>query len=274
MTEQNCEICAFNNPKVTVTAIIIKDNKLLLLKRNKDPFKGKWDLPGGFLNQNEQPSDGLKRELKEELNIEVTSLNFINTFPGNYTWKERTVPVSDHFYLTDIQGDIKLDDENSESQFVNLKDISIEDIAFENSKEMIKYLQKDFAFDLNRVKELVAQLDPSAVVKEQSIYKAILDGFIAKKYDGEKLIGMGWVFPRQTLLRRQAVVEDMIVDPEYRGKGYGEEILLQLLEWAKKEGMNTVELTTNPQRLAANSLYQKVGFKIHPTNHYLYFINE
>src|SRR3989344_959473 len=237
MTEQNCEICAFNNPKVTVTAIIIKDNKLLLLKRNKDPFKGKWDLPGGFLNQNEQPSDGLKRELKEELNIEVTSLNFINTFPRNYTWKERTVPVSDHFYLTDIQGDIKLDDENSEFQFVNLKDISIEDIAFENSKEMIKYLQKDFAFDLNRVKELVAQLDPSAVVKEQSIYKAILDGFIAKKYDGEKL-------------------------------------LLQLLEWAKKEGMNTVELTTNPQRLAANSLYQKVGFKIHPTNHYLYFINE
>ena len=80
--------------------------------------------------------------------------------------------------------------------------------------------------------------------------------------------------PRHTLLRRQAVVEDMIVDPTYRGKGYGEEILLQLLAWAKKEGMDTIELTTNPSRLAANSLYQKVGFKLHPTNHYLSFVNE
>ena len=80
---------------------------------------------------------------------------------------------------------------------------------------------------------------------------------------------MGWIFPRQTMLRNQAVVEDMIVDESQRGKGLGEKILRNLIDWAKKEGVEVVELTTNPKRVAANSLYQKVGFKLHPTNHYL-----
>ena len=122
------------------------------------------------------------------------------------------------------------------------------------------------------MQELVKQLDSSAVVNEQSLYKAMLNGFISKIYDGEKLIGMGWIFPRQTLLRRQAVVEDMIVDDAYRGKGYGQKILLELLAWAKKEKMDMVELTTNPKRIAANELYKKVGFNLHPTNHYLYSV--
>jgi len=270
---KKCEICEFKNPKATATAIIIKDNKLLLLKRNQEPFIGKWDLPGGFLNENENSKEALARELKEELNIDIISFDFIKTGVGNYKWKETDIPVLDHFYLLETKGNINLNEENSEFRFINLKDISLNDIAFKNTKEIIEYLQKEFAFDLPRVRELVTQLDPSAQVKEQSLYRAVLDGFIAKKYDDDKLIGMGWIFPRQTMLRKQAVVEDMIVDSAYRGRGYGEEILLQLLDWAKRAGMDTVELTTNPSRVAANSLYQKVGFKIHPTNHYLYFIN-
>ena len=119
------------------------------------------------------------------------------------------------------------------------------------------------------MKELVTQLDPSATVNEDSLYKAILNGYISKiELDGE-LAGMGWIFPRQTLLRKQAVVEDMIVNEKFRGQGLGEKILLDLIEWARKQGVEVIELTTNPKRVAANSLYQKVGFKLHPTNHYL-----
>jgi len=83
---------------------------------------------------------------------------------------------------------------------------------------------------------------------------------------------MGWIFVRQTMLRKQAVVEDMIVDDAHRGKGYGKKMLLELIDWAKKEGIDTIELTSNPKRIAANELYKKAGFKLHPTNHYLYNI--
>ena len=114
---------------------------------------------------------------------------------------------------------------------------------------------------MTRVKELINQLDSSTVVNEQSLYKAMLNGFLSKIYDGEKLIGLGFIFPRQTLSRRQAIVEDMIVDNEYRGRGYGSKMLLELIDWAKKNKMDMIELTSNPvTRLAANKLYEKHGF--------------
>lgn len=266
----NCELCNFKNPKATVTAIIIKDNKILLLKRNQEPFKGMWDLPGGFMQEKETPKEALIREMKEELALDIVNITFIKILPGTYYWKDQEVPVSGHFYLTELNGDITLDEENSEYQFVSLKDINLSDIAFDSNQKMVGWLKENFTFDLERVKELMRQLDATAIFNEQYLYKAMLDGFISKIYDGEKLIGMGWIFPRQTLLRRQAVVEDMIVDDAYRGKGYGQKMLLDLLDWAKKEHMDMVELTTNPNRLAANELYKKVGFNLHPTNHYLY----
>ena len=80
---------------------------------------------------------------------------------------------------------------------------------------------------------------------------------------------MGWYFKRQTALRCQAVIEDMIVDQEYRGRGLGLKVMEKLISKAKSEGIEVLELTTNPKRIAANELYKKVGFNLHPTNHYL-----
>jgi GNAT superfamily N-acetyltransferase len=62
----------------------------------------------------------------------------------------------------------------------------------------------------------------------------------------------------------------MIVDERYRGKGYGEKIMRKLIAWARTQNVDTIELTTNPKRVAANGLYKKVGFLLHETNHYLH----
>jgi 8-oxo-dGTP diphosphatase len=53
--------------------ILDNENKLLLIqRRNNDPHKpGKWDIPGGRLELGENPFLGLKREIKEETNLEV-----------------------------------------------------------------------------------------------------------------------------------------------------------------------------------------------------------
>jgi len=124
--------------------------------------------------------------------------------------------------------------------------------------------------NFEEVKNLVVQLDSSAIVDETKWEEAVKNGFVATEYNEEgKLIGFGWIFPRQTLLRKQAVVEDMIVDNAYRGTGLGRKILRQLIEWARKAGVEVVELTTNPKRVAANELYKSEGFKLHETNHYL-----
>ena len=157
--------------------------------------------------------------------------------------------------------------ENSKLAWVPIS--KLKTIAFDSNRKILKFVKEKFTYDLKKVRELVRQLDSMAEVNEQSLYKAILDGYVSKVEEDGKLLGMGWIFPKLTMLRRQAVVEDMIVEQNQRGKGLGEKILKDLIKWAKKEGVEVVELTTNPKRIAANSLYKKVGFKLHETNHYL-----
>lgn len=265
----NCEICAFENPKATVTAVIIRRNKILLVKRGEDPFKGKWDLPGGYVHKKESPENTLRREIKEELKI-IPDLKFIKTVTGTSFWNKQKFPIISFFYLAEI-GDkkITLGKEITKYKWMAIKDLEPQRISFDSNQTFCQWMKKNFYFDLKRIGELVRQLDPTAKVGEYSLYRASLEGYLSQRYDGNKLIGMGWIFPRQTMLRRQAVVEDMIVDEKYRGKGLGKEILLDLLEWARSQKVEVVELTTNPLRVAANELYRKVGFRLHSTNHYL-----
>lgn len=267
MKKSNCPICKFENPKLTATAVIIKNQKILVAKRNKEPFKGQWDFWGGYIQKNETPEQGLKREIKEELGTDC-DLTLIGPFTGTSSYQGYQFPVMTLAYLTELKGKIRVDrKENSKFAWVPIK--SLKTIAFDSNRKILKFIKEKFVFDLARVKKLINQLDSSAVLNEQSLYKAMFNGYLAKIEKNGRLLGMGWIFPRQTLLRKQAVIEDMIVDEKYRGQGLGEKILLDLIGWAKKEGVEVVELTTNPKRIAANSLYKKVGFKLHETNHYL-----
>lgn len=262
-----CLLCHFENPKPTATAVIIKNQKLLVVKRKDPPFNNKWDFVGGYVNKNEPPPKALSREIKEELGTACT-LTSIGPFTGTASYQDFAYPVINFAYLTQLHGKIKLDKkENSHYAWKPIK--SLRTIAFDSNQKILKYIKENLTFDLNQVRQLVSQLDPGANVNEQSLYQAALTGYVSQIKKGQKLIGMGWIYPRQTILRRQAVIEDMIVDEKYRGQGLGKKIILDLIKWAKKQGIEVVELTTNPKRIAANHLYQKVGFKIHPTNHYL-----
>lgn len=267
MKKCGCDLCKFENPKVSTAGIIIKDQKLLVAKRVREPFKGQWDFLGGFIEKGETPEEGHKREIKEELGVDCET-TLLGIFPGKAFYKDFEFPVLGHAFLTELKGKIKLNKkENSKLSWISIK--SLETIAFDSNQKILKFLKERFVFDLKKVNKLISQLDSTAVVNEQSLYKAMVDGYVSKIEKGGKLLGMGWIFPRQTMLRRQAVVEDMIVDESQRGKGLGEKILKDLIRWAKMQGVEVVELTTNSKRIAANSLYKKVGFKLHETNHYL-----
>ncbi len=60
-----------SKPIVGVGAIIIENGKLLLVKRGKEPNKGFWSFPGGVVEFRETLEDALKREVKEETNLEI-----------------------------------------------------------------------------------------------------------------------------------------------------------------------------------------------------------
>ena len=66
----------------------------------------------------------------------------------------------------------------------------------------------------------------------------------------------------------KAWIEDVVVDESQRGSGLGRMLVEHAIDFCKKEGVDTLYLTSNPKRIAANGLYQSVGFGRKETNMY------
>ena len=78
----------YPRPAVTVDCVIFgldeEELKVLLIKRAADPFKGRWALPGGFVDMDEPLDDAARRELEEETGLQQAYLEQLYTFgdPG------------------------------------------------------------------------------------------------------------------------------------------------------------------------------------------------
>jgi ribosomal protein S18 acetylase RimI-like enzyme len=63
-------------------------------------------------------------------------------------------------------------------------------------------------------------------------------------------------------------IEDVVVDVAARGKGLGKDLMLFAIDYVSQKNISTINLTSSPERIAANKLYQKLGFVKRETNVY------
>ena len=96
---------------ICVDGVYIKAGKILLLKRNVEPFKGCWHLIGGHVEENETPKQALQREFKEETNLDVEVGEIIDARIEK-TFDRTKVIVA--FEVTSAEGEIKLNSESEE----------------------------------------------------------------------------------------------------------------------------------------------------------------
>lgn len=106
MDRQICSVCGFvffQNQNVTVSAIIIRDRKILLVRRSRDPHQGMLDIPGGFVHPIESPEEGVLREVAEELGVEGRIIKLLGVYgPDPYEYEGQTVYNSSAHYQVDI----------------------------------------------------------------------------------------------------------------------------------------------------------------------------
>ena len=146
-----CDDCGFtyyHNIAAAVAIIFTFEDKLLFTVRNVNPDKGKWDLPGGFIDPNETAEEAACREIKEELGIEISShdLKYITTSPNNYLYKNVPYRTMDIFYECALPSDeiiVAAEDEIQELVWVKRSEIDLEKIGFVSIRKVIseKYLK-------------------------------------------------------------------------------------------------------------------------------------
>ncbi|MFI3247913.1 MAG: NUDIX domain-containing protein [Rikenellaceae bacterium] len=145
---KRCTQCGFTfyfNPSAAVVAIIKDaDGRILVSTRGKEPAKGSYDLPGGFVDSYESAEESVRREVSEECHLEVTSTNYLFTIPNIYRYSNFDVHTLDIFFECSI-GDmqtIKADDDVSALQFIAIEDIDISQFGLISIQKGLKrYLE-------------------------------------------------------------------------------------------------------------------------------------
>jgi ADP-ribose pyrophosphatase YjhB (NUDIX family) len=80
-----CGFVAYASSAPTASAVLVDAaGRVLLGRRAVEPELGKWDLPGGFLGEGEEPLTGLRRELREETGLDVEPLSFLGAWVDSY----------------------------------------------------------------------------------------------------------------------------------------------------------------------------------------------
>lgn len=113
--------------------IVIKDNKILLIKKFGGPQNEKLDLPGGTIEFCEKPEEALKRELNEEVGIEITDYQLYDADSVAFEWQfKEDVLVKVHHtgifykvldYKNEIKKEIEVDKKNDDSLGADFYDI-------------------------------------------------------------------------------------------------------------------------------------------------------
>ncbi len=100
----NCGFTLYNNVATAVGLIIVFENSLdgkknlLCIKRGREPRKGLYALPGGFVDNDESAEDACKREGFEETGLDIKAVNFLCSAPNSYEYKGFLYKTCDLFF--------------------------------------------------------------------------------------------------------------------------------------------------------------------------------
>lgn len=140
----NCDFRLFINAGTTGSALIVNDEgKVLMVQRGRDPQKGKYDFPGGFSNFYETGEESARREVKEELGIELQNMEYLCAVPNRYEYDGMTYHVIDIFYTATTQDTPQpLEEEVGEIAWVDLNTADSEMFAFDSVHSAVEAFKK------------------------------------------------------------------------------------------------------------------------------------
>lgn len=128
MIEQNIKLTS----DAVVFCTINEKLMVLLVKRGSEPYKGMWGLPGGFLEDDEELIDGMKRELEEETGLKIRNAKQLKAYGKvGRDPRGRTVSVAFVALIEQKDSEVKAGDDAAEAEWHSVHDLP--ELAFDHA---------------------------------------------------------------------------------------------------------------------------------------------
>ncbi|ADQ80933.1 NUDIX hydrolase [Paludibacter propionicigenes WB4] len=140
---KRCESCGFvfyMNASAAVAAFIVNSQgELLVCVRGKNPAKGTWDLPGGFVDDNETAEEAMCREIEEELRAQVVEAKYLFSLPNKYEYSGLQIPTLDMFFACKLEdiSNLQPSDDVADCFFVPMDEVNPELFGLESIKKAV-----------------------------------------------------------------------------------------------------------------------------------------
>ena len=147
MKEFTCGQCSFTyyqNVAAAAGAILECNGKIVLIRRKQEPGKGMLDLPGGFMDPGETAEEGARREIREELKIDVGPLEYLGSYPNTYEYRNVTYCSCDLLFYGNIGAFPTEFDETEAEELVFMEPFEIrnDELAFESIRRGLQLFRR------------------------------------------------------------------------------------------------------------------------------------
>jgi 8-oxo-dGTP diphosphatase len=140
----SCGFVHYENPSPTVQAWIERDGRYLALRRGREPLRGRWNMPGGFVEAGESGAEAIAREVGEETGLEVEAFDVLGIFSSTYGDGDEAKPIFDVAYRCRVTGGgFEVSDESEEAGWFPLDEFP--EPAFEGERRALAALRSILA---------------------------------------------------------------------------------------------------------------------------------
>ena len=144
---KKCRACGytlFSNPASAAAVFLLnRNNEFLGILREREPRKGTWAVPGGFVDVDESLEAAAIREAKEEVGLDITGLDYLTSAPNDYVYAGVKYATSDVYFVSrNFSGEAKGQvGEVSGMEWLNPFELDMKQLAFPSTQKAVEALK-------------------------------------------------------------------------------------------------------------------------------------